>query len=100
MADDNSCLFTAVGGALKMPDPAARLRKEVTDYIRDHPSEYTKAILENQEPHHYIQRILNKENWGGYIELDIISKIYNIQIAVVVVEVSIQTLSRLPGQPL
>jgi ubiquitin thioesterase OTU1 len=86
MADDNSCLFTAVGGALKIPDPAARLRKEVTDYIREHPAEYTKAILENQEPAKYIERILNKENWGGYIELDIISKIYSIQIAVVVVE--------------
>lgn len=86
MPDDNSCMFTAVGGALrgKVGDPnlttPMALRRAVVSHIEANPDRYTKVILENMEPAAYCRRILRPDTWGGYIDLVIISEIFGIQI--------------------
>lgn len=87
MPDDNSCMFTSVGGAIPIEDPSGILRREVAEYILAHPEEYTKAIL-GEEPSRYVRRMKEKDTWGGAIELSILSDIYKIQICSVDVKVS------------
>ena len=87
MPDDNSCMFTSVGGAIPIADPSAILREKIADYILNHPEEYTKAIL-GDEPSRYVRRMKEKDTWGGAIELSILSDIYKIQICSVDVKVS------------
>jgi ubiquitin thioesterase OTU1 len=86
MPDDNSCMFTSVGGAIPIADPSGILRKEISEYILNHPQEYTKAIL-GEEPSRYVRRMKEKDTWGGAIELSILSDIYKIQICSVDVKV-------------
>ncbi|KAK4161659.1 ubiquitin thioesterase OTU1 [Cladorrhinum sp. PSN259] len=80
MPDDNSCMFTAFGGALGLENPSEVLRSQIAAYIMDHPQEYNKAIL-GDEPARYVSRILQPDVWGGAIELSILSDIYNIEIS-------------------
>ena len=80
MPDDNSCMFTAFGGVLGIPDPAAEVRARVAAHIVAHPEKYTKPILENMEPSTYAHRIRDPERWGGSIELQCLSEIYDIQV--------------------
>ena len=87
MPDDNSCMFTSVGGAIPIADPSGILRNEVGEYILNHPEEYTKAIL-GEEPSRYVRRMKEKDTWGGAIELSILSDIYKIQICSVDVKAS------------
>lgn len=87
MPDDNSCMFTSVGGAIPIADPSGILRKEIAEYILNHPQEYTKAIL-GEEPARYVRRMRDKDTWGGAIELSILSDIYKIQICSVDVKAS------------
>jgi len=87
MPDDNSCMFTAFGGALGIPDPASRVRSEVAEYILSHPETYTKVVLENIEPVVYASRIRDPQRWGGSIELQCLSEIYDIQICSIDVKV-------------
>jgi ubiquitin thioesterase OTU1 len=68
MPDDNSCMFTAFGGALGIADPSRFLRKQIGEYILSHPDEYTKAIL-GEEPSKYARRMQQLDVWGGAIEL-------------------------------
>jgi ubiquitin thioesterase OTU1 len=88
MPDDNSCLFTAVGGALRGTAAGAdgvtpeRLRRIVVDYIKDHPDIYTEVVLE-KKPQAYCARMLQPDVWGGAIELGIISEVFDIEICVV-----------------
>lgn len=80
MPDDNSCMFTAFGGVLGIPDPAPQVRARVAAHILAHPDKYTKAVLEDIEPGLYAHRIQDPQRWGGSIELQCLSEIYNIQI--------------------
>ncbi|KAK3984935.1 hypothetical protein QBC44DRAFT_166351 [Cladorrhinum sp. PSN332] len=80
MPDDNSCMFTAFGGALGLENPSSVLRSQIASYILDHPREYNKAIL-GDEPSRYVSRIIQPDVWGGAIELSILSDIYNIEIS-------------------
>ncbi|KAK3954733.1 hypothetical protein QBC32DRAFT_73780 [Pseudoneurospora amorphoporcata] len=80
MPDDNSCMFTAVGGALSIANASSVLRRQVSDYILSHPTEYTTAIL-GSPPAIYASRMLQSDVWGGAIELSILSDIYNIEIS-------------------
>ena len=86
MPDDNSCMFTAFGGALSIDDPSTRLRKEVADYILTHPDKYDKAIL-GEDPSRYTFRMKQSDTWGGAIELSILSDIYDIEICSIDVKV-------------
>lgn len=79
MPDDNSCLFTAFGGALPRQLPAQSLRKMVAEYILAHPLEYNEAVLA-MEPYEYARAIQGKDRWGGAIELAIFSDLFDMEI--------------------
>ncbi|RYP15336.1 hypothetical protein DL765_005770 [Monosporascus sp. GIB2] len=93
MPDDNSCLFTAVGGALRglppSPDgyPPERLRRIIVDHIKDNPEKYNEAIL-GSSPDAYCARMLRPDTWGGAIELGIISETFGLEICSVDVRTS------------
>ena len=101
MPSDNSCLFTAFGGALPQQIPAVSLRKMMADYVREHSDVFNEAIL-GSAPAEYARSIQDMDRWGGGIELSILSSIFNIQICTFDVQVSQKRLSpgcsyRLPG---
>ncbi|KAK0610512.1 hypothetical protein B0T17DRAFT_593655 [Bombardia bombarda] len=80
MPDDNSCMFTAFGGALHIDNPSVVLRRQVAEYILEHPEKYSKVIL-GAEPSLYVSRIRESDTWGGAIELSILSDIYSVEIS-------------------
>ncbi|KAI1385309.1 OTU-domain-containing protein [Hypoxylon trugodes] len=89
MPDDNSCLFTAVGGALRglrtAPDEfysADSLRRLIVDHIRNNPEKFSAAIL-GKSPEAYCRNMLRPDVWGGEIELAVISDVFAIEIVVV-----------------
>ncbi|KAI8957202.1 OTU-domain-containing protein [Daldinia sp. FL1419] len=89
MPDDNSCLFTAVGGALRgLRSDASEnftsdsLRRLVVEHIRSHPSKYSAVIL-GKSPSSYCANMLQPDTWGGEIELAIISEIFALEICVI-----------------
>ncbi|KAF4983825.1 hypothetical protein FZEAL_862 [Fusarium zealandicum] len=79
MPSDNSCLFTAFGGALPKQIPAQQLRRMMADYIVQHPEDYSEAVL-GSSPSQYCRSIQDPDRWGGGIELSILSSIFDIQI--------------------
>ncbi|KAK0713781.1 hypothetical protein B0T26DRAFT_718331 [Lasiosphaeria miniovina] len=80
MPDDNSCMFTAFGGAIGLENPSYKLRQQVAEYILNHPEQYSKAIL-GDDPIRYTERMKQMDTWGGAIELSILSDIYSIEIS-------------------
>lgn len=80
MPDDNSCMFTAVGGALNLPNPSRLLRDQIAAYILSHPQTYNDAIL-GDTPELYVGRMLQTDTWGGAIELSVLSDLYDIEIS-------------------
>lgn len=86
MPSDNSCLFTAFGGALPKQIPAPQLRRMMAEYIVEHPDVYTEAVL-GSKPTQYCRSIQDPDRWGGGIELSILSTIFNIQISTFDVQV-------------
>ncbi|KAH7122848.1 hypothetical protein EDB81DRAFT_221171 [Dactylonectria macrodidyma] len=79
MPSDNSCLFTAFGGALPKQIPAQQLRAMMADYITQHPDVYSEAVL-GSPVSQYCRSIQDPDRWGGGIELSILSAIFDIQI--------------------
>ena len=80
---DNSCLFNAINFAINQNiDSPEIIRGIISSEIMGNPTQYNSAIL-GKEPQEYCKWILNKETWGGGIELSILSKFFQIQIAVV-----------------
>lgn len=96
MPSDNSCLFTAFGGALPEQIPPQRLRQMMADYIQLNPDIYTDAVLGNP-PSRYCERILNPDAWGGGIELSILSTIFNLQICTFDVQVRLLNIAMFMG---
>lgn len=86
MPSDNSCLFTAFGGALPNQLPAHQLRRMMAEYILEHPDTYTEAVL-GSPPSQYCRSIQDPDRWGGGIELSILSSIFEIQICTFDVQV-------------
>ena len=86
MPSDNSCLFTAFGGALPKQIPAPNLRSMMSDYIIGHADVYTEAVL-GSKPREYCRSIQDPDRWGGGIELSILSAIFDIQICTYDVQV-------------
>lgn len=74
---DNSCLFTAIS---KIFHSDLKLREIIAQEILDKTAVY-ESILD-QEPLAYSSWILNKSNWGGAIEIAILSKYFQSEIAV------------------
>jgi ubiquitin thioesterase OTU1 len=86
MPSDNSCLFTAFGGALPKQLPATKLRQMMAEYITEHSDTYNEAIL-GCPPSDYCHSIKDPDRWGGGIELSILSTIFDIQICTFDVQV-------------
>lgn len=86
MPSDNSCLFTAFGGALPQQIAAPNLRRMMADYIMEHTDMYSEAVL-GSSPSRYCQSIQDPDRWGGGIELSILSSIFDIQICTYDVQV-------------
>ncbi|KAL1524705.1 hypothetical protein AB1Y20_019590 [Prymnesium parvum] len=81
MAADNSCLFNAVAYVLegRSTSRGQELRKLVADVVRTN-SEYSEAVL-GRPIEEYARWIINPENWGGAIELAVLSEHYKSEIA-------------------
>ncbi|KAI5925605.1 hypothetical protein F4810DRAFT_659258 [Camillea tinctor] len=95
MPDDNSCLFTAVGGALRGLEPhhasgtqpsgdytPAALRRLVVEHILSQPDKFTEVVLE-MAPERYCARMQQPDVWGGAIELGILSELFRVEICAV-----------------
>ena len=79
---DNSCLFNAINFAINQNANSPEIIREIiTSEIKSNPEDYNAAIL-GKDPEEYCKWILNKETWGGGIELSILSKFFHVQIGV------------------
>lgn len=89
MPDDNSCLFRAVASAV-MPDidTMTELRSLIAQSIQSQPSRYPAVVLDNKSPDDYCRWIQTEDAWGGQIELDILSRQFDIEIC----SIDVQTL--------
>ena len=89
MPDDNSCLFRAISNAI-MPglDAMNELRSVIAQTIQANPSTYSKVVLDNKDPDVYCTWIQGEDAWGGQIELDILSKHFDLEIC----SIDVQTL--------
>lgn len=85
MPSDNSCLFTAFGGALPQQVLPWKLRQMMAVYIQQHLDVYSEAIL-GVSPEQYCRSIIDPDRWGGGIELSILSSIFDIRICTFDVE--------------
>jgi ubiquitin thioesterase OTU1 len=86
ISGDNSCLFNAVsycctGNAHR----ASELREHCIREIRAHPDIYTDAML-GQSVDAYCRWITDPNHWGGYIEMGILSKRFEVEIGVLHIE--------------
>lgn len=84
MPDDNSCLFrafnTAFFGAM---DNMTELRSIIAQNIQANPDVYSAVVLD-QRPDDYCRWIQSEDSWGGAIELDILSKHFDVEISSIV----------------
>lgn len=88
MPDDNSCLFRAFGSAFFGPmDNMTELRSIIAQNIQANPETYSTVVLE-KTPDAYCRWIQTEDAWGGAIELDILSKHFDIEIC----SIDVQTL--------
>lgn len=88
MPDDNSCLFRAFGSAFfGEMDNMTELRSIIAQNIQANPDIYPQVVLE-QKPDDYCRWIQTEDAWGGAIELDILSKHFDIEIC----SIDVQTL--------
>ena len=88
MPDDNSCLFRAFGSAFfGEMDNMTELRSIIAQNIQANPELYPQVVLE-QKPDDYCRWIQSEDAWGGAIEMDILSKHFDIEIC----SIDVQTL--------
>lgn len=83
---DNSCLFNSIsylctGSSNRGPE----LRQVVITEIRGHPDIYTPAML-GCSVDEYCRWISHPDHWGGYIEIQILSKHFQVEICVLHIE--------------
>ena len=88
MPDDNSCLFRAFGSAFfGAMDNMTELRSIVAQQIQSNTDKYSAVVLD-KEPDDYCRWIQSEDAWGGAIELDIMSRHFEIEIC----SIDVQTL--------
>lgn len=88
MPDDNSCLFRAFGSAFfGIMDNMTELRSIIASYIQEHREEYSEVVLE-KPPDDYCRWIQTEDAWGGAIELNVLSRQFDIEIC----SIDVQTL--------
>ncbi len=79
---DNSCLFNAINYAMnKCLDEPQKMRELIAVEIQTNSDLYNEAILD-KDPFEYCSWIMRSDTWGGGIELSILSKCFQIKIAV------------------
>lgn len=79
---DNSCLFASVSYVmLGVTSFASELRQLIAKCVSSDPQLYNSVFL-GQENTEYCKWILDENHWGGAIELSILSKHYQTEIAV------------------
>ena len=88
MPDDNSCLFRAFNSAFfGAMDNMHELRSIIAQSIQADPATYSAVVLE-KSPDDYCRWIQSSDAWGGQIELDILSKHFDMGIC----SIDVQTL--------
>ena len=88
MPDDNSCLFRAFNSAyFGAMDNMHELRSIIAQTIQANKETYSEVVLE-KDPDKYCQWIQNPDAWGGSIELQILSKHFDVEIC----SIDVQTL--------
>ena len=88
MPDDNSCLFRAFNSAyFGAMDNMHELRSVIAQTIQGNPGKYSDAVLEKPRDD-YCRWIQTSDAWGGAIELDILSRHFEIEIC----SIDVQTL--------
>ncbi|KAL9039649.1 MAG: hypothetical protein Q9214_004790 [Letrouitia sp. 1 TL-2023] len=88
MPDDNSCLFRAFSSAFfGIMDNMTELRSIIATYIQEHQDKYSEVVLE-KPPDDYCRWIRTENSWGGAIELDILSRHFEVEIC----SIDVQTL--------
>ncbi|KAL8797541.1 MAG: hypothetical protein Q9195_000358 [Heterodermia aff. obscurata] len=88
MPDDNSCLFRAFGSAFfGAMDNMQELRSIIAQTIQSQPDKYPAVVLD-KKPDDYCRWIQTEDAWGGFIELEILSKYFAIEIC----SIDVQTL--------
>ncbi|KAI4213473.1 MAG: hypothetical protein LQ351_003974 [Letrouitia transgressa] len=88
MPDDNSCLFRAFSSAFfGIMDNMTELRSIIATYIQEHRDKYSEVVLE-KPPDDYCRWIRTENSWGGAIELDILSRHFEVEIC----SIDVQTL--------
>ncbi|QDZ18414.1 putative ubiquitin thioesterase OTU1 [Chloropicon primus] len=81
IVSDNSCLFNAVGYVMERDRNKARdLRQVVASTVASDPDTYNDVFLEKSNGD-YCRWILDPMRWGGAIELSILTKHYQREIA-------------------
>ncbi|CAB4254149.1 similar to Saccharomyces cerevisiae YFL044C OTU1 Deubiquitylation enzyme that binds to the chaperone-ATPase Cdc48p [Maudiozyma barnettii] len=80
--DDNSCLFHAISYCMYKDISLSKgLRERVAKEIMQDKETYNEAIL-GKAPRLYMDWILQKDSWGGGIEIAILSKVLNVAVYV------------------
>lgn len=91
---DNSCLFNSIGYLQDKnsfnANTSQNLRNIISNYIKENSEKYNESFL-NMKNEEYQNFITNKNNWGGAIEIQILSNILQIEICTFDIE-NLQTL--------
>ena len=88
MPDDNSCLFRAFSSAFfGAMDMMQELRLVIAQTIQAQPDKYPAVVLE-RNPDDYCRWIQSPDSWGGFIELEILSNYFDIEVC----SIDVQTL--------
>ncbi|GAQ81675.1 OTU-like cysteine protease [Klebsormidium nitens] len=81
IAADNSCLFNAVGYVMDHDlGKSQELRRVIANKVRSDPEQYDEAVLEKSNED-YCRWILDRQKWGGAIELSVLADHYGREIA-------------------
>jgi ubiquitin thioesterase OTU1 len=83
---DNSCLFNAIAYLCTgSKTRGGELRAHCISEIRDNPARFTEATL-GTSVDAYCRFLSDPQHWGGYIEMDILSRRFAVEIAVLHIE--------------
>ncbi|OMJ94775.1 hypothetical protein SteCoe_1954 [Stentor coeruleus] len=81
--NDNSCLFTAMHYAMNRNfDSSGYLRDYIGAFLKKNPDKFEEGIL-GRSIEEYSQWIKNTNNWGGEIELVILSEYFEVEICII-----------------
>ncbi|CCW63271.1 unnamed protein product [Phytomonas sp. EM1] len=78
---DNSCLFHACAYILhdKSRSDGPILRQKCVEFVISHPEIFSKEVL-GEDPYEYAAWLSRPGSWGGAVELEILSRIYETEI--------------------